>query len=129
MIVEAGNGQRSHTDSARDIRNARVRIRIIASNPTRRKDPTSAMYSALCIVSAFCLWLVSDWQRIEPALHGTYRVCLHVQTAKKGYRRHALCLRVQIYKKEVDMYKGAGEEGGDAAEGLSREGNRRCCIP
>jgi len=38
-----------HIGGARNIRNKRVRIRIKASDPTRKKDPTSAMYSALSI--------------------------------------------------------------------------------
>jgi hypothetical protein len=93
-----------HTDGARNIRNKRVRIRINASNPTRKKDPTSAMYSALSIELAIRLWLVSNWQALGQHSSVKHRACLHVQTANERNRGHALLLSVQIYKNEDDMY-------------------------
>jgi hypothetical protein len=94
-----------HTDGARNIRNKRVRIRIKASNPTKKKDPTSAMYSALSIELAIRLWLVSSWQALGQHSSTKHRACLHVQTANERNRGHALLQSVQIHKNGDDMYR------------------------
>jgi hypothetical protein len=83
-----------------NLRNARVRIRINASSPTRKKDPTSAMYSALRIELAICPLLVCHG-RLRQHLPVKNKACLHVQAAKKRYRGHALLLRDQKYKEKL----------------------------
>lgn len=45
----------SQKRGAKYIRSASVRIRIIASNPTRKKEPTRAIYSALSMMVS-CLF-------------------------------------------------------------------------
>lgn len=44
----------------RNLRNASVSIRIIASKPTRKKDPTKAIYSLLNILLAMVFQILQE---------------------------------------------------------------------
>lgn len=79
------------------VRNASVSTRIIASNPTRKKDPIRAMYSALQFMSVCVRFM---WDSVGQSYSQLCKVQghLHVQTTKKWDRRHIFEL---LYKSAV----------------------------
>lgn len=106
-----------HSSSIRPVKDARsasVSIRIIASNPTRKKDPTRAMYSALRCVSV-CFCFING--RVGRSCPLMCKVPLHVQTTKKGYRRHIFKF---LYKK-CGMYSTEGRGSTGFNRGLCKQ--------
>ena len=92
--------------TARYIRSASVRIRIIASSPTKKKDPTRAIYSALfmvvsCLFHKRCATICT----LKPSRYKVY--CTHIpKRPRKGIGAMVGVLSSQLYRKRgAGMYK------------------------